>query len=126
MRKALTIILVSFYFLSASGAVVNMHFCCGHLVDWCWNGEAKKCAGAKTNKKCCKDVQLKIEKADDHQSQPATVAPQLVQAPAPLIFQDIEISAVGCERICFLQPDYHAPPPGWKQSMNVAFRVFRI
>ena len=41
---------------------INMHFCCGQLVDWAVNSEAQRCGEPATankegySKNCCKEV----------------------------------------------------------------------
>lgn len=62
LKKILVIIIACIYLLSNSGAVINMHFCCGELVDWAVYCEAESCGGTESSSKagfansCCQDV----------------------------------------------------------------------
>lgn len=127
MAKVGTCILILFYLVVNSHSVINLHYCCNHLVSWAWNADAENCGGKGCNKKnCCDDVSLTIAVSDEHAS-PATQ-----QAELPLIVaMDMELASLEAPNIATtcctsVAGVSHAPPNLALRKIYLLCEVFRL
>ncbi len=127
MRKPVIILFVLLYFAGNSYAHVDMHFCCGQLVDWSLFGDAQDCGGKDCQKKnCCKDVSINIESADEH-------TPLLFQIidfnfhTLPLLAEYTEVNGMNCNADeAMLIPFSKAPPNVALRKIYLLCEVFRL
>ncbi|MFN0031217.1 MAG: HYC_CC_PP family protein [Flavobacteriales bacterium] len=127
IRKSVIILLVLLYFAGNSYAHVDMHFCCGHLVDWSLFGNAEDCGGSDCQKKdCCNDVSIMIENADEHTTPLAQAidfnclySPLVAEIPQEKRFYS------GAEALVPI-PFSNAPPNVAHRSIFLLCEVFRL
>lgn len=129
MRPILLISLAAFYLVMNCGAVVNIHFCCGELVDWSLNGEASKCcdhSATGIQKNCCKDVSLVFQQDDTQETSKSfkVILPVLIAIPLALPEEELTISHTHYEKRVWAKCD---PPPFAVQSdLYLSNRVIRL
>lgn len=74
MRQSLIIFFMLLYLTANSHLSLAMHFCCGKMVDWSLNSEAKRCCDkSETKKKCCSDFELNFGVVEQHASAQALI-----------------------------------------------------
>ncbi len=133
MKKLVVAILTLFYFISVSGASVQLHYCMGKLVETgLWHSNSTdKCSGCGMKKSatkknsCCRDEQKKIvqdnnQKIAEHVYASLSMASAL--APVQWAFQP-------SEAIVDITTDYpvsHAPPRSADQPIYLLNSNFRI
>lgn len=130
MKRPALIILGFIYLLASTGAMVNLHYCMGNLVEWTvvnsHSDTCGKCGMAKSDKPqgCCKDEEKFIKNTDDQKT-----AGQIVLA--ELIAGNFEGSVPQQEPVVFAginleYPVTNAPPGRLCTPIFIRNSVFRI
>lgn len=127
MKKAIVAILALLYITTASGVVVNIHYCMGHVssVSYGYDKHAAcdKC-GMEQQQGCC-HTELKVVKLqDEHQLAKATQ--QLAQAPAIIPVQTGVVTVPDLSAHQYLSLNYHSPPDNRVNEVYLHTLVFRI
>jgi hypothetical protein len=129
MSRLASFLILCLYLSSNSYASLDMHLCCGMIVDWKLNGEAEKCEGfRKGKKKCCDDLKISFEVVDNHfASDLGEDLPDEVRL-SQISMGWVYLGSTKNERKpeCYNISDNHAPPDLTGPSINIKYCVFRI
>ncbi len=130
MKRLFATIFLIVYFVTSSGATIQLHFCMDKLMSWDVNGSAQSKCGTcgkekKGHKGCCHDENrfVKIEKA--HQ---ASTLFYSLQKFSPEISLASFLSSALHQVVnpILSNPSSHAPPGAPKFPIYLSISVFRI
>ena len=126
MKKVFATILALIYFITSTGATVNIHYCMGKLyaVDLVATTKCGKCGMENDKGGCCKDEIKTVKLNDSHQpatAQIAFTAPVAVihNYPSPLAFADAIVIPKAATK-------NNSPPGSSGTSRCVLNCVFRL
>ena len=130
MKKLVVSILAIVYFVSSTGATVQLHYCMDKLVSWEISGKREnKCPNCGMEKQghggCCKDEQKFLKNTDDQKVSEAAI--QLMNGlitPLPVISTDS--TEFYTSSIIENYPICHAPPIISGTDILVRNCIFRI
>ncbi|MDZ4751815.1 MAG: hypothetical protein SGI87_09390 [Flavobacteriales bacterium] len=127
MKKILAILFAVLYFVSNSGAVVNMHFCKGRLVEFKIWAEVEGCGGQKScGKKCCKDISINLQSSDEQMRPSPASAPEFFAFAIPASsFQMRELS-IFANSLILSQTRIEPPPLSWGLPLYLRLDTFRL
>jgi hypothetical protein len=129
MRRALLISLAAFYLLLNCGAVLNIHFCCGKLVDWSLNSEASTCCdheGAGIQKNCCKDISIVFQQDNSQETSKKLDVILPLAVIVPLAFPQAEFCGLKNYHEQEAWPHYDPPPFAVQSDLYLSNRVIRL
>jgi len=127
MKKALIILLASFYLIIASGVTFSLHYCGGKLktISLFSNHQEGCCGSKKKSKGCCKDKTTIVKVNDSHQlshiikvNNANIVSIALISVPfLYFIEKDIDSSLI---------PNHNSPPVLYDNPLYLKNKVFLI
>ncbi len=127
MKKAVIAILALFYIVTASGIVVNLHYCMGQLASVDYGTETNetcgKC-GMKDTPGCCETESKVVKVQDEHQW--AKAGMEIAQLTAILPQFEIGLSTLLQGEEKYSNPLYYPPPDSMGNAVYLANCVFRI
>jgi len=126
MKRALIILLASFYLIFASGLTLSLHYCGGKLKSVSlFSSNEEGCCGKKMKSKgCCKNKTTFIKVKDSHNSAKITELNSVY-------FHVIAVAATqlnASSRIneTYIVSNYHAPPVLYDNPLYLKHRVLII
>lgn len=126
LKKLLVILMVMVYGLSATGATLHIHFCCGKLDRVSFSTEHKKDCPKKVKSitKCCSSKQLELKVKADQEPAAKWLALQQVQIAIPQVTMQWVMPLAGMQ---VLLPFANGPPIGSASvPLFIQYCVFRI
>jgi len=129
MKKLIVSILLIVYFVSSTGATVQLHYCMDQLVSWDISAKMKnKCSNCGMEKKghggCCKDESKFVKNDFDQKVTESMIAGIQFVSSAPVAF--INISENCSSSLSEKYPIIHAPPLISGVDILIRNCVFRI
>jgi hypothetical protein len=130
MKKLITSIFILTYFVTSTGAAVQLHYCMNELVSWDVNGKTKANCGEcgmekQGHKGCCHDENKLIKIEKDHKVSSASF--DFLQLPAPLhTAMNVKQGFTPVFNIITFYPSAHAPPKAGKVPIYLFNSLFRI
>lgn len=131
MKKALHILLATFYFVCASGVYVHAHFCADELssVSYFAMQDDKDCGcgDEESGNSCCKDV-LHFYKVESHQDASFVKDFHTVAIKIPLLYSSLSLFKPHAFNLNLHELKSHVPPPLLfiKVSKLIVNSVFRL
>ena len=131
MKKALPILLATFYFICATGIYVHAHFCADELssVSYFALNDAHDCGCGEEEEAgdCCEDV-LHFYKVAAHQDASFVKALHNVAVKVPLFYPSLSVFKLYAFNLNLHELKAHVPPPLLfsKVSKLIVNSVFRI
>ena len=129
MKRLIATIFLVIYFVTSSGATIQLHYCMDKLMSWDVNGSSQSKCGTcgmkkKGHKGCCHDENrfIKIEKA--HQASTLLYFLQKFNPEFSSIALPNSIGRV--VNPILSHPSNHAPPGLLKVPLYISNSVFRI
>ena len=127
MKKAVIAILALFYIVTASGIVVNLHYCMGQLASVDYGTDTHetcgKC-GMKDTPGCCETESKVVKVQDEHQW--AKAGMEIAQLTAILPQFEIGLNTLLQGEEKYSNPLYYPPPDPKGNAVYLANSVFRI
>jgi hypothetical protein len=131
IKKAFILLIAFLYLASASGMVMNIHYCMGKISSVNFghekdheDGSCSKCGMDKTENHCCKDETQYLKLTDSHQA--SAIGLQLADNAAVLPVCKIDINTAQ-QGNSWIAPNYYfSPPPKNLNKVYLAVNVFRI
>jgi hypothetical protein len=127
MKKAVIAILAVLYIVTASGVVVNLHYCMGRLASVDYGTDSHKACGKcgmKASPGCC-DTQSKVVKVqNEHQWAKSDMEIGQVTAIIPQFEIGLNTQLQGGE--AYAVPHYYPPPDPEANTIYLLNNVFRI
>lgn len=131
MKRLSAFIILLIYFVTTTGATLQLHYCMGKFAGWSIAGNsAKKCGkcGMKQEPKedngCCKDEHKLIKIEDDQKANYLSFDISKPVASAPVVTENTFTYAIPETKE--LLPQTNAPPRSCNTSIHIANCVFRI
>lgn len=131
MKKSVILFIAILYLATASGMVMNIHYCMGKISSVNFghdkdhdDGNCGKCGMDKTENHCCKDETQYVKLTDSHQASVTDVYLSAVSAVLPVSVVDMITTEQGLTKL----PSnyYFSPPPKNLNKVYLALNVFRI
>jgi len=127
MKKAVIAILALLYIVTASGIVVNLHYCMGKLASVEYGIDTHetcgKC-GMKDAPGCCETESKVVKVQDEHQW--AKAGMEIAQLSAVLPQFEIGLNTLLQGEEKYSNPLYYPPPDPMGNAVYLANSVFRI
>ena len=127
MKKAVIAILALLYIVTASGIVVNLHYCMGQLASVDYGTDTHetcgKC-GMKDTPGCCETESKVVKVQDEHQWAKAEM--EMAQLSAILPQFEISLNSLLQGGESYADPLYYPPPDPMGNAVYLANSVFRI
>jgi hypothetical protein len=131
MKKIFILFIAILYLGTASGVVMNIHYCMGKISSVNFghekdheDGSCSKCGMDKTENHCCKDETQYVKLSDSHQASSTDFFISDVLAAVPVCKIDISTAEQGNTKIP--STSYFSPPPKNLNKVYLAVNVFRI
>ncbi len=130
MKKLIASIFIIIYFVTSTGATVQLHYCMDKLVSWDVNGKNKANCGEcnmekKGHKGCCHDENKLIKIEKDYKTSSAYFDFLKLSAQLSTSF-DIKQETIPVFNISISFPLAHAPPRAEKVPIYLSNCIFRI
>ncbi len=127
MRRTLLILSMFLYLTSNSHLSMAFHFCCGELVNWGLNSEAKGCCeNAAAKKSCCSDFELTFGVSDQHACSQNFTLETGVSTIQTLEFPMYTSHVVRSFDLLEIGHVSHAPPNLYTPDFYLLYEVFLI
>ena len=127
MKKTVIAILAILYLVTASGVVVNLHYCMGRLASVDYGTDSHKACGKcgmKSSPGCCETHSKVVKVQDEHQWAKSGIEVAQVSAILPQFEIGLNMLIQGEEN--YSDPHYYPPPDPQGNSVYLLNSVFRI
>jgi|SRR4030095_5450006 len=127
MKKTVIAILAVLYMVTASGVVVNLHYCMGRLASVDYGTDSHKACGKcgmKASPGCCETESKIVKVQDEHQWAKSGIDIAQVSAIVPAFEIGLNTLLQGEEK--YFDPHYYPPPDPKGNSVYLINSVFRI
>ncbi len=127
MKKSVIAILAVLYLVTASGVVVNLHYCMGRLASVDYGNDSHKACGKcgmKASPGCCETESKVVKVQDEHQWAKSNLEVAQLSAVLPQFEIGLNTLLQGEEK--YSHSRYYPPPDPKANTIYLLNSVFRI